>query len=201
MNLGWKLAFALDQVQGHDALLDSYSLERRPVARQVLALTHLVFFAESSTNPLPAFLRGTLMPVAAPALPLLLGRPLLMAQVVRVLSQRWVRYRHSALSVQGQPGGPGPRPGDRLADEEVNCDGRRLRLHDLTARPGLHLLLQRDTVVPDARPLGNHVSLHRVASWPGHGLLAVRPDGHVGFRTGQYDAGQLGAWLDLVGAR
>ena len=76
-NLGWKLAFATDDAartregldrQGFDreGLLDSYEQERRPVARQVLALTHLVFFAEASTNPLAAFVRGTLVPHVAP---------------------------------------------------------------------------------------------------------------------------------------
>ena len=57
VNLGWKLAFAGDNPD-HANLLDSFGQERRPVARQVLALTHLVFFAEASTNPLAAFLRG-----------------------------------------------------------------------------------------------------------------------------------------------
>ena len=39
-NLGWKLAFASAR-PGHGPLLDSYDLERRPVARQVLAMTRL----------------------------------------------------------------------------------------------------------------------------------------------------------------
>jgi len=33
-----------------------------------------------------------------------------------------------------------------------------------------------------------------------YGLVAVRPDGHVGFRCGESDSGQLRAWLELVGA-
>ncbi len=200
VNLGWKLAFAAADGQ-HAGLLDSYELERRPVARQVLALTHLVFFAEASTHPLPAFLRGTLVPLAAPALPLLVRQRPLMAAVVRILSQRWVRYRGSPLSVDGQPTGRGPRPGDRLPDEEVTHGGRRVRLHEITARPGVHVLLRRDASAPDLPAAGNHVVLYRIDSWPGDGLLAVRPDGHVGFRCGYSDYTQLGDWLDLVGAR
>ncbi len=200
VNLGWKLAFARE-IESHADLLDSYGQERRPVARQVLALTHVVFFAEASTNPLPAFLRGTLLPLAAPFFPLLVDQPRLMAQVVRLLSQGWVRYRHSPLSVMGSPSGHGPRPGDRLPDEDVTHDGRRLRLHELTAQPGVQVLLQRDAVTLDQTLLGPHVAVHRISSWPGHGLLAVRPDGHVGFRCGESDPGQLRAWLDLVGAR
>ena len=51
-NLGWKLAFASVR-QPTAPLLDSYDRERRPVARQVLALTHLAFWAEACTGPRP----------------------------------------------------------------------------------------------------------------------------------------------------
>jgi 2-polyprenyl-6-methoxyphenol hydroxylase-like FAD-dependent oxidoreductase len=200
VNLGWKLALAGENGR-HTQLLDSYEQERRRVARQVLALTHMVFFAEASTSPLATFLRGTVVPLAAPALPLILEQRLLMAQVARLLSQRWVRYRHSALSVDGTPAGHGPRPGDRLPDENVTYDGRRVRVHELTARPGVHVLMERDTQAVNARLLGPRVSVHRISSWPGRGLVAVRPDGHIGFRCGESDPGQLAAWLDLVGAR
>jgi 2-polyprenyl-6-methoxyphenol hydroxylase-like FAD-dependent oxidoreductase len=48
-NLGWKLAFAASQPDSA-ALLDSYDTERRPVARQVLGMTHLVFWGEAATG-------------------------------------------------------------------------------------------------------------------------------------------------------
>ncbi len=205
-NLGWKLAFAasaeLDGEPEHISLLTSYEQERRPVARQVLAMTHAIFFAEASTHPLPAFLRGALAPLAAPALPILLRQRRLTAEVVRLLSQRWVRYRGSPLSVEGTPSGNGwPRPGDRLPDRLVACGGRALHLHQLTAAPGVHVLLDSDAAPLDSRLLGPHVSVHRLGATPGRGLVAVRPDGHVGFRCGRTDPAQLGAWLDLVGAR
>ena len=203
VNLGWKLAFAAGgPAREVEPLLGSYEGERRPVARQVLALTHAVFFAEASTNPLPAFLRARLVPLAAPVVPLALRQRWLLAQVVRVLSQRWVRHRGSPLSVEGAAGARGwPRPGDRLPDMPVVYDGRPTRLHDLTASPGIHVLLERDAHAPDRDLLGDHVSVHRLLDRPGHGLVAVRPDGYVGLRSGDADAGGLGAWLDLVAAR
>lgn len=195
VNLGWKLALA----EGDGPLLASYEAERRPVAGQVLGLTRAVFFAEASTHPLPRALRGRLLPLLAPVLPPLVAERHLMAVVVWLLSQRWVRYRDSMLSVETVPGGPGPHPGDRLPDREVSSGGRRQRLHDLTARPGITVLLARAAPWPE---LGApHVHVHRVEEWPGEGLVAVRPDGHVGLRSGDADPGALAAWLSLAGVR
>ncbi|GAA3715430.1 FAD-dependent monooxygenase [Terrabacter ginsenosidimutans] len=206
VNLGWKIAVASRGGRGtgagaggeHAALLGSYDLERRPAAAQVLALTHLIFFAEASTHLLPAFVRGTVLPLAAPALPVLLRQRPLMAAVVALLSQRWVRYRTSPLSVVGAPTSRGARPGDRLPDRTVTCEGRPGRLHDLTAQPGLHVLLERDTVAPELHLAAPPVAVHRIDSWPGSGLVVVRPDGHVGYRTGRLDGGDLSRWLRLV---
>jgi 2-polyprenyl-6-methoxyphenol hydroxylase-like FAD-dependent oxidoreductase len=114
-NLGWKLAFAASQ-PGSGALLDSYDRERRPVARQVLGMTHLVFWGEAATGPVPALLRGQLAPLAAPAIPMLMRRRRLVAEGVRVLSQLRVSYRGSPLSVEGTPRrGRGPRAGGPAA--------------------------------------------------------------------------------------
>lgn len=195
VNLGWKLALADDD----GLLVDSYDSERRPVAAQVLALTHAVFFAEASTGPLPRVLRSRMLPAAAPLLPALVAERHLMGAVVWLLSQRWVHHRDSVLSVETVTGGPGPRPGDRLPDGEVISDGRRVRLHELTARPGMHVLLARDAADPGL--LATHVQAHRVESWPGGGLAAVRPDGFVGLRSGDGDAGALAAWLGVAGVR
>lgn len=203
VNLGWKLGLASRQgPAAHHRLLASYDVERRPAARQVLALTHGVFLAEASAHPVAALLRGTVVPLAAPALPAVLRSRRPMAAVVRLLSQGWVHYRGSPLSVQGTVGGPGPRPGDRLPDERVRCEGRRVDLHRLTARPGVHVLLAAHAPAPDGGlGEGPYVTVHRIESWPGRGVLAVRPDGHVGLRSGELDPAALQDWLELVAAR
>lgn len=199
-NLGWKLAFAAFQPDSL-TLLGSYDRERRPVARQVLGMTHLVFWAEASTGRLPQLLRGTLTPLAAPLVPALMGRRHLVAQGIRVLSQFQVSYCGSPLSVEGTPRrGSGPRAGDRLPDQTVSSAGRRIQLHELLARPGVHVLLDRDADQPDALPPGPLVHVHRLNSTPGRGLIAVRPDGYIGFRCQTADANQLAAWLNLIGA-
>jgi 2-polyprenyl-6-methoxyphenol hydroxylase-like FAD-dependent oxidoreductase len=200
VNLGWKLAFAAAR-PGDERLLDSYDRERRPVAREVMAMTHLAFWAEAALGPVPSALRGRLAPLAAPLVPAVTGRRRLVAEAVRLLSQLGVSYRHSPLSVEGTPRrGGGPRAGDRLPDQVVSSAGRTIRLHDLIARPGLHLLLDRD-----AGPLGplapsRFVSIHRLTSSPGRGLIAVRPDGYIGFRCRTTDIGQLATWLGWLRA-
>ena len=197
-NLGWKLAFAVTR-PGNGPLLDSYDLERRPVARQVLAMTHLAFWAEAATGPVASAIRGRLAPVAAPVVPLLMGRRRLVAKGIRLISQLRVNYVGSPLSVEGIPRRHGgPRAGERLPDQLVTSAGRSIRLHDLLARPGVHILLDRDADWPGPLPPDLLVDVHRLASVPGRGLVAVRPDGYIGFRCRAAEERQLTAWLDRL---
>jgi 2-polyprenyl-6-methoxyphenol hydroxylase-like FAD-dependent oxidoreductase len=200
-NLGWKLAFAAARPGGHEPLLDSYDLERRPVARQLLALTNLAFWAEAATGPVPSALRARLAPLAGPLLPALASQRRMVAAGIRLVSQLDVSYRGSPLSVEGTPHRRGgPLAGDRLPDRLVRVDGREIRLHDLLARPGVHVLLDRDAAWPGDLALGGSVHVYRLTSVPGRGLIAVRPDGHVGFRSATAEVRQLTAWLTRIGA-
>lgn len=171
VNLGWKLAFAAAATD-RAALLDSYDRERRPVARHGLALTHLAFWAEASTGPLPSLLRGVLAPLGAPAAPAEEGRRRRGAAAVRLVSQLRVAYPDSPLSVEGRPRLPaGPRAGHRLPDATVTSSGHRVRLHALLAQPGVHVLLHRDAGPPRApgpRPPRRGPSADEHARpWPG----------------------------------
>jgi 2-polyprenyl-6-methoxyphenol hydroxylase-like FAD-dependent oxidoreductase len=200
-NLGWKLALAA-RGPSRPVVLESYDRERRPVARQVLALTHLVFWGEAASGRLPSLLRGKIAPLAAPVLPKLLGHRRLVADGVRLLSLLWVSYRGSPLSVEGTTPARGePRAGDRLPDGTVCCAGRSIRLHELIARPGMHVLLERDADRLESIPLGPMVTAHRLTGSPGRGLLVVRPDGYIGLRCQIADSNRLLDWLDLVRGR
>jgi predicted Ser/Thr protein kinase len=76
-----------------------------------------------------------------------------------------------------------------------------VRLHEITARSGIKVFIFGDAEKPDVRTLGSRVTVHRLDSKPGGDIMAVRPDGHVGFRSGIAEPARLVAWLDLVGAR
>ncbi len=198
-NLGWKLAFA-PTAADCESLLDSYDRERRPVARATLALTRVAFWLEASTDPVAALLRSVVAPLGAPAAPALLSQRWLVAEGIRWMSGLRIAYVDSPLSRDGTPRlGGDPRPGRRLPDTTVTADGRRVRLHSLLARPGIHVLLRRDAEDLERTALGAYVVVHRLTSEPGAGLVAVRPDGYVGFRCGRADAGQLSAWLAHIG--
>jgi 2-polyprenyl-6-methoxyphenol hydroxylase-like FAD-dependent oxidoreductase len=201
-NLGWKLAFAASSPTSaytSGPLLDSYDRERRPVARRVLALTDLAFWAEASTGTVASALRGRVAPLGAPLVLALSGSPRLVAGGIRLLSQLDVSYRDSPLSVEDPPRRHGgPRAGDRLPDQLVNCGARSIRLHELLARPGVHVLLDRDADRLDTLRLGGLVTVHRLGNVPGRGLTVVRPDGYIGFRSGTADIDRLAAWLARI---
>ncbi len=200
VNLGWKLAFAASATD-RGALLDSYDRERRPAARQTLAMTHLAFWFEASTRPVPSLLRGVLAPLGAPAIPAIISQRWLVAEGIRWISQLRLAYPDSPISLEGTPRlHEGPRAGHRLPDGPVTVDGKRVRMHSLLARPGVHVLLQRDAARIEREDFGAHVMVHRLNSVPGKGVMAIRPDGYVGYRCGSADADQLRRWLARIGA-
>jgi 2-polyprenyl-6-methoxyphenol hydroxylase-like FAD-dependent oxidoreductase len=203
LNLGWKVAFAASNAPARpnpDPLLDSYQRERRPVARRVVALTNALFWAEAANDPVARFARTSLSAFVAPAVPCILARRRLVAEAVRRLSQLSVHYRDSELSVEGaSPGRREPRSGDRLPDAPVTVAGKRRRLHELTARPGVHMLLDRDAPAPRDARLGPPVWVHRIEDRPGVGLSIIRPDGYVGYRSASVDPDAVSSWLSLIG--
>jgi hypothetical protein len=200
LNLGWKLAFA-DTATDSIALLDSYEQERRPVARRALVITHLAFWAEASPALMPSLLRGVVAPRGAPLVANLTGHRKLVGETLQCVSQLRVAYHHTPVSREDRPRlAGGPSTGQRLPDATVSTNGDRIRLHALTARPGVHALLHRDADPLEQQDYGSHVTFHRLTNVPASGIVVVRPDGYVGYRCGIADADQLRSWLSALGA-
>jgi 2-polyprenyl-6-methoxyphenol hydroxylase-like FAD-dependent oxidoreductase len=198
-NLGWKLAFASHSSRPQE-LLDSYEQERRPLARLVRRLTDVVFLAESGTDSLTAWVRGSIAPHVGKLLPIVMGRRRLVAHGFRLVAQLGVGYRRSVLSVpHTSRWARGLRPGDRLPDATVTVDGRAARLHEVIASPGVHLLIGPESTTPSIE-IRDMVSVHHVDAprWPG--VVAVRPDGYVGLVAVSAEDIVVGDWLALVGA-
>jgi hypothetical protein len=75
----------------------------------------------------------------------------------------------------------------------------RSHLHELLAAPGVHLLVGGEAPELGDGTFGPWVHVHHLSDRPGTGLLAVRPDGYVGFRSASLDPAPLAGWLELVG--
>jgi 2-polyprenyl-6-methoxyphenol hydroxylase-like FAD-dependent oxidoreductase len=220
VNLGWKLAHAVGG-RCDSTILDTYEPERAPVGRTVLRFTDRAFTIATSDARLIRFARTRVAPIL---LPLALKPRAIRAYAFRMLSQLAIRYRASALSLDG-PGSPrrGPRAGDRLPDGPVSRNGRQTRLHAVIASPGWHLIRCGPA---NAWPRAEHVSIsdrhtglmsvHHLSATSGPGMLTdidgrmlrrlglgtggsaqylVRPDGHIGYRSGVADDGGLIKYL------
>jgi hypothetical protein len=161
----------------------------------VLRFTDRAFTIATSTNPLVRFARTRIAPTL---IPLILKPERARGYAFRTVSQLGIRYRSSPLSVNG-PGAPrrGPKAGDRLPDARVHHDGRATTLHQITATPGWHLLLCGSAKAwPASTGIGDLVTSHHVSTADGHlGLCLVRPDGHIGYRSGGCDLTGLHAYL------
>ena len=196
-NLGWKLAAVVAGSSHPEVLLDSYEAERRPVARQVGRLTGLLLHGEGDGRQPFRTVRTALLPAVAPLVPTLLRVRTLTGAGGWVLAQGWVAYSSSPLSRRGSRRPPRRlRVGRHAADLALRVGGRTVGLHALTAAPGVHVLHgTRADAASAARP-GVHV--HAVDSWPSDLVVALRPDGYVGFTGGQGDQAALAQWLEVV---
>ena len=89
-NLGWKLALVASR-PGPDALLDSYGAERRPVAEEVIRLTHALVHYGTISHPVKRRVRDVVVPV--------LGRSAaIQRRATRRLSQVYVSYPPGPLT-------------------------------------------------------------------------------------------------------
>src|SRR4029450_8876325 len=97
-----------------EALLDTYSAERRPVARAVLALTHALFWLETADSSIVRGVRGVVAPLAVS---MAVRLPQLRTLRFRVIGQQWIRYPRGLAAIDGLPKlRRGPGAGDRLTD-------------------------------------------------------------------------------------
>jgi 2-polyprenyl-6-methoxyphenol hydroxylase-like FAD-dependent oxidoreductase len=185
-NLGWKLALVASGRAPGD-LLDSYGTERRPVADEVLRLTHTLVRYGTMSHPIKRAVRDVVIPA--------LGRtPVIQRRAARRLSQVYVAYPPGPL-VRPDRGRGGPRPGQRMPDIEVRAGGQATTLYGVL-RGGRHVLVVPASdaagVVDDAglRPYRNELDIvtgdagrtPRLRDDGTGPTVLVRPDGHVAAR-------------------
>jgi 2-polyprenyl-6-methoxyphenol hydroxylase-like FAD-dependent oxidoreductase len=171
-NLGWKLALVASG-RAPDALLDTYGTERRPVAEQVLKLTHTLVRYGTMTHPVKRRIRDVTVPA--------LGRnAAIQRRAVRRLSHIAVAYPPGPLA-RRRGGGPA---GQRVPDLQVRAGTQASTLYTVL-RGGRHVLVVPAASVaddPGLRPYAGDLDIVTGDAGPGGPVLLVRPDGHVAAR-------------------
>jgi FAD binding domain len=185
-NLGWKLALVASG-RAPDALLDSYGTERRPVAEDVLRLTHALVHYGNMSDPVKRRVRDIVVPA--------LGRsPAIQRRAARRISQVHVAYPPGPMARQDR-GREAPGPGQRMPDIQVRAGSQPTTLHAVL-RGGRHVLVvpaaHLASVLNDSRLRPYRRDLDVVAGdvtpaprprANGAGpVVLVRPDGHVAAR-------------------
>ncbi|WP_341395648.1 FAD-dependent monooxygenase [Arthrobacter sp. G119Y2] len=165
LNLGWKLSLGARGLAS-DELVDSYDAERRPVGQGILHFTDRVFRLASSRSGLLKLPRTKLLPALAPKAS---GSKALRSRLFRTVSQLDTQYRGSDMVDTAGSRLPafltaGPKAGDRLPDAVVLAHGREVRLHEILATPGFHILLCGRGWPADTQ-LRLHDALGRLSPW------------------------------------
>jgi 2-polyprenyl-6-methoxyphenol hydroxylase-like FAD-dependent oxidoreductase len=136
-NLGWKLGLSSRGEVG-EQILDTYDDERHRVGQKLLSSTDRFFAVLASGGPVRRFIRRFMPTIGIR----LLTVPCIGPRIARFVSQTGIRYRRSALSVDGpgaaRLGRSAPRAGDRAPDVQLSA---QRRLYDLLHGPEFRLLL------------------------------------------------------------
>lgn len=196
-NLGWKLA-AVMRGEASDALLDTYDVERKPFAQQLVATTDRVFRWVVDKGLAGQLLRRLLLPRFAP-----LAMRMSMARTAffRRVSQIAISYADSPLS-DGEAGSI--TGGDRFP---FVVDQRPVAATAEHAPPGwtARLFAQpSDDLAVALRGAGFRVIVEPWTAEVGQSglehdaLYLVRPDGYIAFAARQPTLAILQAWLAKI---
>ncbi|MGW1146681.1 FAD-dependent monooxygenase [Streptomyces sp. NPDC002454] len=204
-NLGWKLA-AVHHGWAPDALLDSYDQEQRRTAEAVMRAMRRNVVELPPNRAMLAAIRMLMPP--------LMSSDRVVRRGADRLSDFSRNHRGSPLSTGRRGVLGGPRPGDRLPDLPVTTGtGAPRSLHDLLSYRRWTLLRigpqdggdgstgGRLRALTDryALPLEHHTvcAEGRERRTLAEGtLLLVRPDGHIGLRTGVDEVAVVRRYLD-----
>jgi FAD binding domain/Aromatic-ring hydroxylase, C-terminal len=211
-NLAWKLDLVI-RGRARPSLLDSYELERRPIAREV------VFGTDRATRA--ALLKpGVLLAARNKIAQLLTSLGAVERKLARTASQLDLHYRGSPIVAEDRTleawvrFAGGPRPGERAPDSLL-AHGARLHAE---LRGTAHVLLtfgddqglEAVADVATARAGADLRVLHlgkardpegdvrrRYGASPGS-LVLIRPDKYVGYRAEPADETRLDAYLATI---
>lgn len=213
-NLAWKLALVV-RGRAPAQLLASYQQEREPVVRGVLNLTDRITRMVTMRNTIAQSVRDFLLPMVS-------GLDFVEGKIAERLCELDISYRASAL-VENHGGGA-LRAGDRAPDFEVRDEQNvARRLFDLLRTPRHVLLLflgatheapTDDSCLKDlpaelidtyriTRGESNRPTdlrdlsglTHAACGLTAGGIMLVRPDGYIAYRSDELDLPKLRAYF------
>ncbi len=205
-NVTWKLALVV-KGQADEKLLESYELERMPVAKAVLNGSDKGFSFIGSPNYAFHLLRSALLP----RLTGLASRESVGKGIFKFLSQTWIGYRKSP-AVGGDTSAKGVKPGDRApyahlnsgesifsmlqgvdhhlllfvnkgADGEAERAGAEAWLNDYGVAAQVHVVDASQAALREAYGVSEPAA------------FLIRPDGHVAWR-GAANLNNLATYMD-----
>jgi 2-polyprenyl-6-methoxyphenol hydroxylase-like FAD-dependent oxidoreductase len=203
-NLGWKLA-AAQRGTASEALLDSYHVERHPVAARVIEFSTTLTNLATMANPVAQKLRNTALHVAT-------GLAAFAHKLADETEETTLSYRGSVAVVAAR-GRAVLRPGDHLPDLAGTVLSHVLASHPdhalvtigdagpLADLPGVRQVLVSDTgaavdgfdaVVADPERLAG------TRFGPDAARIMVRPDGYIGAIAPSGDDEPIRAYRELI---
>ncbi len=214
-NLAWKLALVTSG-RAQSKLLDSYELERIPVAERLLKTTDQAFSAVVSDRWLAALFRTR---IVAGLVAMAMGRERIRKLAFLTISQTGIHYASSPLSQQlaGLPDAA-PRAGERFPWLRLKFSPNGEQAEDLYAklddtRFNL-ILIGQAAPAADRSGLGALVLAHHVADDAANdrelarariakpSFYLLRPDGHVGLAGARIESAALVRYMtERLGAR
>jgi 2-polyprenyl-6-methoxyphenol hydroxylase-like FAD-dependent oxidoreductase len=205
-NLAWKLALVVSG-QARPSLLDSYAVERVPVAQRLLSTTDRMFSLVVSDTRIAGLFRTR---VLAKALAQAMRLESVQRLAFRTISQTGIAYPDSALS-ETNPGLPAkaPRAGERFPwlRLKLTATGPAEDLYALLDDTRFSLILIGQTAIPDSSALGDLLRTQLVlddpandreltrAGIPRPAFYLLRPDGHIGLAGMHLDVATLKGYL------
>ena len=167
-NLVWKLDLAV-RGRGTEQLLDSYSAERCPVIKGVIATTHRMTRALGTASRLAQAIRNTVIPVLS-------RTSMFQKRFVQNLSELGISYAGSPIIESS---------GNRFWDDSLR-GGKGIESHLLLLLSDDADLSTKEAASRFCESLRDLVELRYVRQ---PGMTLVRPDGYIAFQSAVSDTG------------
>ena len=215
-NLSWKLAFVLGG-KAKSGLLNTYTPERLPVARNTTQSTDTIFNLLTSETLFKKAFRIYLLPFIIKTLfPFITGRKLISRYLFKSISQTGIHYRESALShkpsISFLPSNA-LRPGDRLPFILFKENGNEVNIQDKVNGTSYHLFvfsknIPLKEIINKLENYSNTLTfeiilysalnknLFKALNVKQKGFLLIRPDLHIALQTDTLNFNQLSNYLN-----